>query len=333
MKSNDFIFCIEYTNTYMMLNGIYMNAVNWQRVDLNLLLTFDALFRYRSVSKAAESLHLGQPATSYNLKRLRELLSDPLFERDGNVMRPTARAYEIEPKITAIMTIVSQDILQSNTFAPEKFEGLFKVGFSDYAEQIFAPELFDQLQMLAPNAKILFRPVDANDYLEALESQAVDLCIGVFTDLPNKVKSTILYRERHLCTFDNDVLQCELPISLEAYLDTPQMIVTASQELSTQVDKKLAQMKVKRNVVLGTTRFLTIRRMLTGRRVLAVMAEMVGKSSLIDDNLTLCEPPIDIPDFDIEMLCLKGDSQHPRIAWLSELVKQIVQEKVSMLRS
>lgn len=58
-----------------------MAEVNWQRVDLNLLLTFDALFRYRSVSKAAESLHLGQPATSYNLKRLRELLSDPLFER------------------------------------------------------------------------------------------------------------------------------------------------------------------------------------------------------------------------------------------------------------
>ena len=75
-----------------------MSEINWQRVDMNLLLTFDALFRHRSVSKAAESLHLGQPATSYNLKRLRELLGDPLFERDGNSMRPTVRAHEMNPR-------------------------------------------------------------------------------------------------------------------------------------------------------------------------------------------------------------------------------------------
>lgn len=309
-----------------------MAEINWQRVDLNLLLTFDALFQHRSVSKAAESLHLGQPATSYNLKRLRELLSDPLFERDGNVMRPTTRAYEIEPKVRQIMRIFSQEILSTNEFEPEQFEGLFKVGFSDYAEQIFAPQLFDQLQRLAPNAKVLFKPVDTSNCVELLEAREVDLCIGVFSELPNKLKSTSLYRERHLCTFDNTVLNCELPISLKDYLETPQMIITANQALTSQVDKTLAQLEVKRNVVLGTTRFLTIRRMLTGRRVLAVMAEMVGRSTLIDDSLTLCEPPIDIPDFDVEMVSLRGDSHHPRILWLSELVKKVVTEKVTRLR-
>ncbi|WP_117234842.1 LysR substrate-binding domain-containing protein [Vibrio maerlii] len=309
-----------------------MSGMNWQRVDLNLLLTFDALFRFRSVSKAAESLHLGQPATSYNLKRLRELLGDPLFERDGNVMRPTARALEIEPKVREIMTILSHDILQSNVFSPEVFEGVFKIGLTDYAEQIFGPDVFDQLQTLAPKAKILFKPVDLDNCVSALESQQVDLCIGVFPDLPSKVHSTFLYREKHLCLFDNNVLKTELPISLDTYLSTPQMIITGSEELSTQVDNTLASMNIQRNVVLGTTRFLTIRRILTGRRVIAVMAEMVGKSNLIEDELTLSEPPINIPDFDIEMVCLRGDRHHPRITWLSELVKTVVQQKVKALR-
>ena len=310
-----------------------MSEINWQRVDMNLLLTFGALFRHRSVSKAAESLHLGQPATSYNLKRLRELLGDPLFERDGNSMRPTVRAHEIEPKVRQIMTIFSQEIMQANQFDPLGFDGVFAVGLSDYAEQIFAPKLFDQLQTLAPKAKVLFKPVDGNNCVDALESREVDLCIGVFSDLPNKVATTFLYRERHLCTFDNQVLQSELPISLDTYLNTPQMIVTANQTLATRVDKTLAQMNIQRNVVMGTTRFLTIRRMLTGRNVLAVMAEMVGKSDLIEDSLTLCEPPIDIPDFDIEMVTLRGDSHHPRIVWLTELVKQVVTYKVNYLRS
>ncbi|MEI8628768.1 LysR family transcriptional regulator [Vibrio sp. M60_M70] len=268
-----------------------MSDINWQRVDMNLLLTFDALFRHKSVSKAAESLHLGQPATSYNLKRLRELLADPLFERDGNVMRPTLRAYEIEPKVRQIMNIFSQDIIKSNDFIPEGFEGTFMVGLSDYAEQIFGPSLFDKLQTLAPNAKVLFKPIDGNNCVEALESRDVDLCIGAFSNLPNKVNSTFLYRERHLCIFDNEVLKCPLPIPLDVYLDTPQMIVTANKTLSTKVDRTLSSMNIKRNVVMGTTRFLTIRRMLTGRKVLAVMAEMVGKSDLIEDSLTMCIPP------------------------------------------
>ncbi len=158
------------------------------------------------------------------------------------------------------------------------------------------------------------------------------MCIGVFNELPDHVLTTFLYREKHLCTFDNRVMQTQVPIDLATYLNTPQMIVTANECLTTQVDKTLANLGVKRNVVLGTTRFLTVRRMLLGRKMVAVMAEMVGRSDLIDDNLTLCVPPIDIPDFDIEMVTLKRDSHHPRIIWLSELIKHLIQAKVNTLR-
>ena len=61
-----------------------MSEINWRGVDLNLLLTFDAIMTFGSVSLAAKHLYLGQPATSYNLKRLRTLFNDELFERHGN---------------------------------------------------------------------------------------------------------------------------------------------------------------------------------------------------------------------------------------------------------
>ncbi|MGR5559856.1 hypothetical protein ACQKQC_26625 [Vibrio fortis] len=63
------------------------------------------------------------------------------------------------------------------------------------------------------------------------------------------------------------------------------------------------------------------------------MTKMVGRTDRIDDSLTLCEPPIDIPDFDVELVSLSADSSHPRITWLSDLVKEVVTEKVSRLRS
>lgn len=54
---------------------------DFHRIDLNLLTVLLVLQREGSVSRAAEKLHLGQPAVSNALARLREMFSDPLFVR------------------------------------------------------------------------------------------------------------------------------------------------------------------------------------------------------------------------------------------------------------
>ena len=47
--------------------------------DINLLVAFDALMLTRSVTRAAEQLHVSQSAVSHMLNRLRQALSDPLL--------------------------------------------------------------------------------------------------------------------------------------------------------------------------------------------------------------------------------------------------------------
>jgi DNA-binding transcriptional LysR family regulator len=47
--------------------------MNIKDLDLNLLRLFDAVWRTRSVSRAAETLDLSQPAASQGLARLRRL--------------------------------------------------------------------------------------------------------------------------------------------------------------------------------------------------------------------------------------------------------------------
>lgn len=310
-----------------------MNDINWRGVDLNLILTFDAMMRFRSVSAASQYLHLGQPATSYNLKRLRQLLNDPLFERQGNIMAPTCRATEIAPKITTILKLIREDILPKNKFIPTSFAGTFSIGLSDYTEQIFGPQLFDSIQQAAPKSKILFKSTDRTDAEQLIEQNAIDIAIGVFPRLPTSLIRSFLYSERHVCMFDNQQMQVALPISLEDYLSTPQIIITGDRSLTTPVDMTLQDQGKKRNVVLGTTRFLTARHMLSKRRVLAVMAELVGKTAFTDDNITLCAPPIEIPDFTIDMISKKRDQSHPRMRWLTQRIKTQIQSKVSEMRA
>ena len=53
------------------------------RRDLNLLVALTVLLEENSVSHAAIRLNLSQSAMSRILGRLRELLNDPLFTRNG----------------------------------------------------------------------------------------------------------------------------------------------------------------------------------------------------------------------------------------------------------
>ncbi|WP_268580515.1 LysR family transcriptional regulator, partial [Escherichia coli] len=68
-----------------------------KRLDLNLLLVFEAVYRLRSVTRAAAELALSASALSHALIRLRKALADELFYRVGNDMHPTVYADSLAP--------------------------------------------------------------------------------------------------------------------------------------------------------------------------------------------------------------------------------------------
>ena len=60
------------------------------RVDLNLFVVFDCIYTERNLTRAAEMLHVTQPAISNALRRLRETFNDQLFVRTPEGMTRTA---------------------------------------------------------------------------------------------------------------------------------------------------------------------------------------------------------------------------------------------------
>ena len=306
--------------------------INWRGVNLNLLLTFDTLMELRSVTRAAEHLHIGQPAMSYNLNQLRDLLQDPLFERQGHGMAPTRRAEELAPKIRQILNIIRNDILMTRQFDPATSTEQLTIGLSDYAELVFGPLIYDVVSQEAPNCQLVFRAVDSGNCNESLEDGLVDLTIGVYRGLPASLVRTTLYRERHICLYDPDAIGCLGAVSLEQYLDAPHAIITADGELTTAVDETLAAIGKQRRVMLGSSRFLTLRHLLSGRRLICVMAEMMARIPIFNDRLTLCDPPIPVLDFDVEMVIRRRDAQNGKIIWLKERIAGIIRDYVDKLK-
>ena len=66
----------------------------FKSLDLNLLRVFEALIQEENVTRAAQRLHLTQPAVSNALARLRSSFDDVLFEKTRGGMAATATARE-----------------------------------------------------------------------------------------------------------------------------------------------------------------------------------------------------------------------------------------------
>jgi DNA-binding transcriptional LysR family regulator len=133
--------------------------MRFDKLDLNLLVTLDALIELKSVSSTAEHLNLTQSAVSGALKRLREYFNDELLARDGRSMVLTGKAQQLAPAIRAILLQVRSTITNPSEFDPATAVRCFTLGCSDYVAMIVGHDLALQVQNEAPGISFKFLPL------------------------------------------------------------------------------------------------------------------------------------------------------------------------------
>src|SRR5512137_2165102 len=87
-----------------------MKHIDIRRIDLNLLVACEAIYQEASVTRASERLCLSQSALSHALSRLRELCDDPLFERHGRIMVPTAMASQLVEPVQSALALLERSL-------------------------------------------------------------------------------------------------------------------------------------------------------------------------------------------------------------------------------
>ena len=101
--------------------------MNLRQLDLNLLLVFDAIYESGSNTKAGEKLGLTQSAVSNALRRLRDHLGDPLFERQGGDFVATPEAKRLAPVVREALRSLEQTIAPAGDFDPVASDRRFRL--------------------------------------------------------------------------------------------------------------------------------------------------------------------------------------------------------------
>ena len=96
------------------------------------LLAFDALVRCGSVQRAAESLHLSQPATSRRLIALETYLGVDLFDRSTRPMSLTRAGEELHGVLSASLGQIDRAVSRLRSPARQTVTISAGAGFSTY---------------------------------------------------------------------------------------------------------------------------------------------------------------------------------------------------------
>lgn len=165
------------------------------RVDLNLFRVFEAILHHRSVSAASKELGVTPSAVSHALGRLRQSLDDELFIYGEAGMAPTPRAIELAPAIRDGLERIDA-ALRTRPFAPAHSTRVFRISATDYSTLVLLTPLIAHLARVAPQLELRIFPYNRLDVVRHLDEGRLDLVIGWFNEVPERMRRAELLRER-----------------------------------------------------------------------------------------------------------------------------------------
>lgn len=300
-----------------------IDHINLSRLDLNLLVAFDALAKEGSVTRAAARVGLGQSAMSHALGRLRTVFDDDLFVRTPSGMKPTPRADALIEPVRAALARIEAIVAPRADFDPATADREFAIGLPDSTEVLLVPRLLAHLRAVAPGVRLLIRTVDRIRILQDLDDGRVDLGIGLFEEGGAHHKRRLLHRDNYLCVFNPALVGVEPPISLEDYVRLPHVLTSLVESAHGVVDVALAKLGLSRTIALTSPRFTAVPFVVREAPVIATMHSRVARFFAGSMGLAVSPAPVELPDFAISMIWHASYDDDPANRWLRETIQTL----------
>jgi DNA-binding transcriptional LysR family regulator len=295
-------------------------------LDVRLLTIFEAMMTEQSVTRAARRLGLSQPAISNGLHRLRHILEDELFRRTADGMRATPRAIELAAPISQILRQMEL-VLQPAQFAPAESNRLFRIAISAPVAIVLLPALIRRLQREAREIRLEIQSTSNPHGASLLDSQAVDVLIGVMPGVPKRFPTRVLYKERYV-----GLMRSEHPLTagkmrLRDFIAADQLLVSQTRQNYNLFDTALAKEGLKRNVILTLTDWLTASEIITHTNLVTAVFRQTAIDAVATSGGRLVIKELDIPPFDVTMNWHEVFSRHPAYEWLHEKIVECCTER------
>lgn len=289
--------------------------MNIAELDIRDLRALVAVVEERGVSRAAARLGVSQPTVSRSLARWRELAGDPVVVRAGRSMEPTPRAVELAERVAALLGEL-EDAVARQPFVPGQARRTFRLAAWDYVDAVILGPLLSRLGDEAPAASVEVHPW-RDRAIGVVMSGQVDLVAGLFRDLGAGCFRRRLFRDRFVTIARADHPRIGKRLSLAAFCDAPHLLVAPFGPVIGAVDRALAARGRSRHVRLVVPDFAGAPDLVRRTDMVATLPERVLAAR---GGLRVFRPPVELPEFDVELVWHERTHHSPAHRWFRDLV-------------
>lgn len=240
-------------------------------MELTQLLQFKTIAECKTMTQAAEKLHISQPALSTGLKKLEEELGVQLFERKKNNITLN-KAGKIA--FTYACAILGQAEEMKNTFRQyAKENNLIKLGFCDPGPMRFsAPLLQKSNQNIAISSELVD---DETSLLNQLLSRKYDAIITLEKINQPDIESIPFAKEQLMLSIPiNDELASKKSINLHNYQNREFAVYRSYCAFERKIKKFMDWLTERPHITVYTDYFI-FRQMLEQKNVLSFTTRLV----------------------------------------------------------
>ncbi len=295
--------------------------MNVARMDLNLLVVFDALMHERNVTRAARRLFLSQPAVSHALARLRASLGDPLFVRTGRDMTPTARAEALIPVVRPLLAGLDE-ALHGSAFSPAALDQTFRLALPDIAEWVVVPRLLPTMSREAPNARLALHEIDLDHFQDQMARGELDLALVADVPLRPGMHRKLLVKEARMV----GVVRRGHPMAgrkptAEQFRRMPRLAVTLSGgRIASPIEQSPLARRHFGEIRVSTAHFTSAAAALLHSDLLLVIGELAGKTLAQLFGLEVLPLPVKMPAVETVIIWHERTHRDPAQKWFREAI-------------
>ncbi|HET8730207.1 MAG TPA: LysR family transcriptional regulator [Moraxellaceae bacterium] len=294
-----------------------------RKLDLNLLVVLEAIHAEGSLTRAAQRLHLSQPALSHSLARLREALDDPLFLRQGNRMVPTPRTQRLMAPLHEALGLIGEAVQEGARFDPATARQEFRLGLRDVFEATTLPALLGRMAREAPRVRLASVRADRRELEADLADGRLDVALDVLLPLAadGDIRREPLSRDRLMV-----VARQHHPairrgaLSLDAYLAAGHILVSSRRRGPGFEDQELARLGHERQVVLRCQHYFAACRVVESTDFLLTMPAQYATVANVGLANRLIELPVELPPLDVYLYWHASRDSDPANRWLREAI-------------
>ena len=301
------------------------------QVDLNLFVVLEAIYREGNITRAGQQLNLTQPAISHALKRLRDLLHDPLFVRQGAHMVPTPFTRNMIDQVRQALQILETNLTQSRNFAPEHTRRNFNLSLWEYSEALILPSLLRRLKDASPGMSITTSRIKRRDLETELASGSVDLAIEIPMTVSDRIRHKWLLNEAFVVVAraGHPALKNTDKLDLDTYLAQRHIQVSSRRQGPSLIDIELSRRGHRRQVFLRSQHNHTACLVVSNTDMLLTLperhAQLLNASSTDAGPVYRVYPfPLPAPRLEAHLYWHESVENDPANRWLREEIESVL---------